>query len=61
MEKLYIFIFVIMMIFICVNIKKETFDTNKYSVITINHDDYHMVIIKNKNSTNMKIYKIYKD
>lgn len=61
MEKLYIFILAIIMIFICTNIKKETFDVNKYSTILINHDNYHICIIKNKNNNNMKIYKIYKD
>lgn len=62
MNKQYIFIFVILMIFICVNIGgKETFGANKYNVILINHNNYQIVIIKNTSNTDKKIYKIYKN
>lgn len=62
MNKQYIFIFVIIMIFICVNIReKENFITYKYNIILINHRNYHIIIVKNTNNTNHKIYKIYKN
>lgn len=62
MNKRYIFIFVILMIFICINIGgKEIFDTNKYNIISINHNNYQIFIVKNMSNTNKKIYKIYKD
>ena len=61
MNKQYIFIFVILIIFICVNIReKETF-TNKYNIILINHNNYQIFIVKNTSNTNKKIYKIYKN
>jgi hypothetical protein len=65
MNKQYIFILVILIIFICVNIiGKETFITNKYNIILINHNNYKIIIVKNTNNTNntnKKIYKIYKN
>jgi hypothetical protein len=62
MNKQYIFILVILIIFICVNILgKETFITNKYNIILINHKNYKIIIIKNTINTNKKIYKIYKN
>jgi len=35
--------------------------TNKYNIIIINHKKYHIVIIKNINNVQDKIYKIYKN
>lgn len=62
MNKQYIFILVILMIFICVYIRgKETFITNKYNIILINHNNYQIIIVKNISNTDKKIYKIYKN
>ena len=60
-NKQYIFILVIILIFICVNIEKEIFIANKYNIILIDHKKYLIIIIKNTNNTNKKIYKIYKN
>lgn len=62
MNKQYIFIFVILIIFICVNIgENETFGTNKYNIILINHNNYQIIIVKNISNDDKKIYKIYKN
>lgn len=55
------FILVILIIFFFINIvRKETF-INKYNIVIINHKNYQIVIIKNTNNTDKKIYKIYKN
>ena len=62
MNKRFIFILVIIMIFICVRIiEKENFNTNKYYIIIINHIKYQVIIIKNTINNYKKIYKIYKN
>lgn len=61
MNNQYIFILVILIIFFFINIvRKETF-INKYNIVIINHKNYQIVIIKNTNNTDKKIYKIYKN
>jgi len=62
MNKQCIFIFVILIIFIFIYSRgKETFITNKYNIIFINHNNYQIVILKNISNTDTKIYKIYKN
>lgn len=62
MNKQYIFILIIFIIFICINIiGKESFITNKYNIILINHTNYKIIIVKNINNFDNKIYKIYRN
>lgn len=62
MNKQYIFILVILMIFIFICIRGiETFILNKYNIILINHNNYQIIILKNTSNTDKKIYKIYKN
>jgi hypothetical protein len=59
-----IFIFVILLILIfLITFVSDNFNlvTNKYSVILINHNEFQIIIIKNTNNIQDKIYKIYKN
>ena len=62
MNKIIMFILIILLIFICVSIDfEENFKTNKYKIILINHKNYKIIIIKDINNADNKIYKIYKN
>ena len=64
MDKIYIFILIITFVFICVSYNigyKENFKLNKYKIILINHEKFNVLIVKNTNNSNTKIYKIYKN
>ncbi len=58
----FIFVIIIILIFL-ITFEYENFEseTNKYNIILINHNKYQIIIIKNINNIQDKIYKIYKN
>lgn len=58
----FIFIIIIILIFL-ITFETENFqlETNKYSVILVNHNKYHIIVVKNANNIQDQIYKIYKN
>lgn len=58
----FLFVIILVLIFL-ITFKSDNFQskTNKYNVIFINHNKFTIIIIKNKNNIQDKIYKIYKN
>ena len=60
----FIFILVMILLFIFINFfNNDNFQlmATKYNVILINHKDFKILIFKNMNNIENKIYKIYKN
>ncbi len=60
MSVVLIFIFVIILTYIYIFNQNNLILTN-YNIILINHHKFQIIIIKNMNKIENKIYKIYKD
>ena len=58
----FILITIIILIFL-ITFRTENFqlETNRYSVILVNHNKYQIIVVKNANNIQDKIYKIYKN
>lgn len=64
MQNKFIFILVMILLFIFMtffHIDNFQLMTTKYNVILINHFNYQILIIKNINNIENKIFKIYKN
>lgn len=62
-NKLIFIYIVIFILFFLITFKFENFqsETNKYNIILINHNKFQIIIIKDINNIQDKIFKIYKD